>query len=117
MVKITGRKTSINVQRVMWAVAELGVEHTRVDAGGPFGGLDTQEYAAMNPNRLVPVIEDQGLVLWESNAICRYLCLLAGSDARGLYPAEPGARASVERWLDWQLTTLSPAARPSSTWA
>ena len=110
MVKITGRKTSINVQRVMWAVAELGVEHTRVDAGGPFGGLDTPEYAAMNPNRLVPVIEDQGLVLWESNAIVRYLSRTYGWGT--LSPSDEHQRATADQWMDWTNTTVYPDLMP-----
>src|SRR5690606_35536598 len=78
MLKVWGRKTSINVQKVMWAVGELGLPHQRIDAGGPFGGLDTPEFGKLNPNRLVPVIEDDGFVLWESNAIVRYLTAVHG---------------------------------------
>ena len=73
MITIWGRTTSSNVQTVMWAIAELGLEHERIDAGGPFGGLDTPEFAAMNPNRLVPVLRDGGQYLWESASIARYL--------------------------------------------
>ena len=69
MLKIWGRTNSINVQKVMWTVAELGVAHERIDAGGAFGKVDQPEYAAMNPNRLVPVLEDGSAVIWESNAI------------------------------------------------
>ena len=72
MITIWGRTTSSNVQTVMWAIAELGLEHERIDAGGPFGGLDTPEFAAMNPNRLVPVLRDGGEYLWESASIVRY---------------------------------------------
>ena len=73
MLKILGRKTSVNVQKVMWAVGELGLPHERVDLGGEFGGLDTPEYGALNPNRLVPTIDDDGFTLWESNTIVRHL--------------------------------------------
>jgi glutathione S-transferase len=73
MLKVYGRKTSVNVQKVMWAVGELGLPHSRADVGGPFGGTDTPEYGALNPNRLVPTIDDGGFTLWESAAIVRYL--------------------------------------------
>jgi glutathione S-transferase len=106
MLKITGRKTSINVQKVMWAAAELGVEHIRIDAGGPFGGLETADYAALNPNRLVPVIEDNGLVLWESNAIVRYLCRTYGWGT--LSPSDEHQRARADQWMDWSNSTLYP---------
>jgi glutathione S-transferase len=106
MLKITGRKTSINVQRVMWAVAELGQEHTRVDAGGPFGGLDTPEFGALNPNRLVPVLEDKDLVLWESNPIVRYLCRSYGWGT--LSPSDEHQRAKADQWMEWSNTTIYP---------
>jgi glutathione S-transferase len=106
MLKITGRKTSINVQKVMWAVAELGLEHTRIDAGGPFGGLDTPEYASLNPNRLVPVIEDNGFILWESNPIVRYLCRTHGWGT--LSPTDEHQRARADQWMEWANTTLYP---------
>lgn len=70
MITIWGRTTSSNVQTVMWAIAELGLEHERIDAGGPFGGLDTPEFAAMNPNRLVPVLRDGGEYLLISSRCC-----------------------------------------------
>jgi glutathione S-transferase len=83
----------------MWAVAELGLAHERIDAGGPFGVVDTPEYAALNPNRLVPVIDDGGFVLWESNAIVRYL---ADSYGRGsLAPEGRYAFARADQWMEW----------------
>jgi glutathione S-transferase len=104
MLKVYGRKTSVNVQKVMWAVAELGLPHTRADLGGPFGGLDTAEYTAMNPNRLVPVIDDQGFVLWESAAIVRYL---ADTYGRGsLAPEGRHTYARADQWMEWAGTTL-----------
>lgn len=104
MLKIWGRKTSVNVQKVMWAVAELGVAHERIDAGGPFGKTDTPEYGAMNPNRLVPVLEDDGMVLWESSAIVRYLANRYGKAS--LMPADFMGAAKADQWMDWSITTL-----------
>ena len=106
MLKIWGRNNSINVQKVMWTVAELGLEHQRIDAGGRFGQLDTPEYGALNPNRLVPVIEDGDVVVWESNAIVRYLAARYG--AGGLWPADPALRAQADKWMDWKITSLQP---------
>lgn len=104
MLKVWGRKTSVNVQKVMWAVGELGLPHERVDAGGPFGMVDTAEFAALNPNRLVPVIDDGGFVLWESNAIVRYL---ADSYGRGsLAPEGRYAFARADQWMEWANSTL-----------
>ena len=106
MLKVWGRNNSINVQKVMWTVAELGLEHQRIDAGGQFGGLDTPDYGTLNPNRLVPVLEDDGVVVWESNAIVRYLAARYGSG--GLWPADPARRAEADRWMDWKITSLQP---------
>lgn len=106
MLKIWGRDTSINVQKVLWLVHELNLEHERHDVGGAFGGLDTDEYLAKNPNRRIPTIEDGGLVLYESNAINRYL---AGKYASNdLWPADLAARAVLDQWMDWTLSTLYP---------
>lgn len=104
MLKVWGRRTSINVQKVMWTVGELGLPHQRFDYGGEFGKLDTPEYGAMNPNRLVPTIEDDGLVLWESNAIVRHLAQKYGRG--GLSPADEQSFAKADSWMDWSLTTL-----------
>ena len=106
MLKIWGRNNSINVQKVMWTVAELDLPHQRIDAGGAFGLLDTPTYGAKNPNRLVPVVEDGDLVLWESNAIVRYLAAKHG--AGRLWPEDPGQRALSDRWMDWTFTTIMP---------
>ena len=110
MLKIWGRTSSINVQKVMWTVAELGLAHERVDVGGPFGGLDGPDYAALNPNRLIPVVQDGTSVVWESNAVVRYLAARYG--AGGLWPEDPARRSLADRWMDWQLTTLQPAIGP-----
>ena len=87
MMKIWGRTSSINVQKVMWAVAELGLPHERIEAGGPFGGLDTADYAAMNPNRLIPVLQDGSDYVWESNTIVRYLAARYATGS--LWPEDP----------------------------
>jgi glutathione S-transferase len=91
----------------MWALAELGAAHERIDAGGPFGGLDTPEFAAMNPNRLVPVLRDEGEYIWESASIVRYLGARYGSEQ--FWPADPLKRAQLDQWSDWTKTTLVPA--------
>ncbi len=104
MLTIWGRANSINVQKVMWTVGELGLGHTRIDAGGAFGGLDTDEYAARNPHRRVPVIDDDGVIVWESNAIVRYLC--ARHAAGTLWATDPAERAMADRWMDWQAASL-----------
>ena len=104
MLTIWGRNNSINVQKAMWAVGELGLDHRRIDVGGAFGGLDQSDYAAKNPNRRIPTLEDDGLVVWESNAIVRYL---AGQHGAGtLWPEDPATRAIADQWMDWQQTTL-----------
>jgi glutathione S-transferase len=107
MLKVWGRRNSLNVQKAMWAIGELGLPHEHVDAGGPFGGLDTEEFGALNPNRRVPVIEDNGTVIWESHAIVRYLAAAYGLGT--LWPAEPLARALSDLWTDWTLADLQPA--------
>lgn len=111
MLKILGRKTSSNVMEALWLCAELGIEYDREDIGGPFGGNDTPEYLAKNPNGLVPTIEDDGFVLWESNAILRYL---AGKYGAGnpIWPDDPKARAEADKWMDWQLSTIAPQITP-----
>lgn len=111
MIQLLGRANSSNVWKPLWVLEELGLPYKRADAGMEHGVVDTPEYRALNPNGRVPSLRHEGVELWESNSICRYLCLLAGGDAKGLYPTAPGARASVDRWLDWQLSTLSPAER------
>lgn len=107
MLKIWGRKNSINVQKVMWTVGELGLAHERIDAGGPFGGLDSDEFRAMNPNARVPVIENDGITIWESQAIVRYLAAKFG--AGSLWPEDPGVRSQSDRWMDWTVADLQPA--------
>jgi glutathione S-transferase len=110
MLTIWGRATSSNVQKVLWTCEELAVPFERIDAGREFGLVGEDWYAAMNPNRLVPTVRDGELILWESNTVMRYLASRYGGEA--LHPAEPGARALVECWMDWQLSTLAPAIGP-----
>ena len=104
-VHIWGRLSSLNVRKVVWAAQETGVTFTRSDAGMAFGVVKTPEYLAMNPNALVPTLQDGELVLWESNVIVRYLCAKYG-DAE-LYPQDLAQRFDAERWMDWQQTTLN----------
>jgi glutathione S-transferase len=110
MLKIWGRTNSINVQKVMWAVAELGLPHERTDAGGAFGGLDTATYKSINPNSRVPTIDDNGVIVWESNTIVRYLAARYG--AGRLWPIDPAHRSEADRWMDWQQTTIAPDMFP-----
>jgi len=109
MLKIWGRLSSINVQKVVWCCDELGLKYERVDAGGTFGKTKTPEYLAMNPNSLVPVIEDEGFVLYESNAIVRYLA--AKHSAGKLWPEDLRKRADVDRWMEWLSTAWVPSMR------
>ena len=110
MLKIWGRMSSINVKKVVWTAQELGLDFQRTEAGGLFGVVKTPDYMALNPNSLVPVIEDGDYVLWESNVIVRYLC--ARHSPGELYPTDLHERFDAERWMDWQQTTLNPASRP-----
>jgi glutathione S-transferase len=87
----------------------MGVPYERIDAGGSFGVVKTPHYLALNPNALVPTIEDDGLVLWESNAIVRYLA--AKHAAGSLWPDDLKVRAEADRWMDWSTTTFWPALR------
>src|SRR5262249_56026508 len=105
MVTVWGRTNSVNVQKVMWALAELQVAHRRIDAGMAFGVVDTPEYRKLNPNGLVPTLEDGDLVLWESNAIVRYLYAQYG-------PSQSAAqRAAADKWMDWTTGRITPPLR------
>ena len=136
---IWGRMSSINVKKVVWTAQELGLEFQRTEAGGQFGVVTTHDYIRLNPNSTVPVLEDDGFVLWESNVIVRYLCakygaptlvasrtalLLEGAvpslgrpgasaySSGHLYPSDLRERFDAERWMEWQQTTVNPASRP-----
>jgi glutathione S-transferase len=107
MIRLWGRQSSINVQKVLWTLGEIGLPFERVDAGGRFGGLDTPEFLARNPHGRIPVMEDDGAIVWESNAIVRYLA--ARYSAGVLWPEDPAVRAAADGWMDWCATSLQPA--------
>ena len=115
MLRLWGRKSSINVQKVLWCLAELGFHEgegfERIDAGLHFGKNDTPDFLKMNPNGLVPILEDGNLVLWESNTIMRYLASQHNQNKR--FPTDIPAQYSSEKWLDWQLGTMWPVLRPA----
>lgn len=111
MLEIWGRKNSSNVVPVMWAIGELRLEHKRHNAGGSFGGLDTPEYAAMNPNRLVPTMRDNGFALWESQSIIRYLASVYGRGT--LMPEQVQDAAVADQWMEWSSGTAIPAYFPA----
>jgi glutathione S-transferase len=111
MLKVWGRNTSSNVQKVVWGLAEMGIPFERIDVGGAFGKTTEPFYLAMNPNSLVPTLEEEdGFTLWESNSVVRYLA--AKHAARVLEPADLKVRARAQMWMDWQLTVLAPAITP-----
>ena len=111
MIKIWGRNTSSNVQKVMWAIGEMKLPHQRIDVGGSFGKNNEPPYLAINPNGLVPTLEEEdGFTLWESNSIVRYLA--AKNADRTLEPADLKTRALAQKWMDWQLTVMGPAITP-----
>jgi len=110
MLKVWGRVNSINVQKVLWALAELEVAYDRVDAGMAFGVVNEAFYKKMNPNARVPTIDDEGFVLWESNAIVRYLAAKHGAGT--LWPTDLKVRADADRWMDWICNHLNPAITP-----
>jgi glutathione S-transferase len=111
VLRIWGRSNSINVQKVLWCCEELDIRYQRVDLGGPFGGNTEPEYLQLNPNGLVPTISDGGFVLWESNAIVRYLAAKHGMGT--LCSEDLAERADADRWMDWQMGTLWANFRPA----
>ena len=110
MLEIWGRKNSSNVIPVMWTVGELELEHLRHNIGGSFGGDDSEEYYKLNPNRLIPTMNDNGFVLWESMAITRYLCQRYGRGS--LWPVDPRQAALADQWMDWYKSCLAPNLMP-----
>jgi len=110
MLKIWGRNTSSNVQKVMWAIGEMTLPVERLDIGGPFGKNKEPAYLAMNPNGLVPTLEEEdGFTLWESNSILRYL---AAKHKSPLEPADLRVRADAQKWMDWQLSVAQAVILP-----
>ncbi|HYI30983.1 MAG TPA: glutathione S-transferase [Bradyrhizobium sp.] len=106
MLRVWGRRSSFNVQKVMWLAGELGLEHEHIDAGGSFGGLDAPDFLVMNPHGRVPVIRDGDATVWESHAILRYLAARYG--AGPFWSGDPAVRAVVDGWMDWSQTALQP---------
>ncbi|MBA1200668.1 glutathione S-transferase [Pseudomonas capeferrum] len=105
MIRILGRATSINVRKVLWTCAEIGISFEQEDWGTGFESTQTPEFLALNPNAMMPVIQDGDFTLWESNSIIRYLATRYGDTA--LYPVEARARAKVDQWIDWQASDLN----------
>ena len=110
MLKLWGRINSINVQKVLWALAELKIPYELTDAVLQFGVVNEPFYRRMNPNGRVPTIEDDGFALWESNAIVRYLAAKHGAGT--LWPDDLRQRADADRWMDWTTSTVAPAITP-----
>ncbi|HML28631.1 MAG TPA: glutathione S-transferase family protein [Hyphomicrobium sp.] len=106
MLKVWGRRNSFNVQKIMWLIGELDIPHEHIPAGGDFGGLTTPEFLAMNPHGRVPVIKDDGAVVWESHAILRYLAAQFGNGT--FWSGDAAKRALYEEWMDWMQTSLQP---------
>ncbi len=107
-ITLWGRRNSSNVRKVLWCAEEAGVAYTSIEVGGAFGGNDTPAYRALNPNAVVPTLQDGALVVWESNAIVRYL---AAQYAPALYPSSPAERAVGDRWMDWTTSTFASVFR------
>lgn len=107
MLTVFGRATSSNVQAVMWLIGELGLTHKRLDIGGSFGGNDSASFLAMNPMGRVPVVQDDQVTMFESQAILRYLA--ARHEAHGLWPADPAARAGIDQWMEWSKVNVAPS--------
>ena len=112
MMKVLGRSSSSNVQKVLWCAAELGldIEH-EPEYGGPFGNTDTPDYLAMNPNGLVPTFIEDDFILWESNAIVRYLGAAYGEGT--LWPTDPKVRAQADKWMEWHSSGVGEASFPA----
>ncbi|BEG74674.1 glutathione S-transferase family protein [Achromobacter xylosoxidans] len=111
---IWGRRSSFNVQKVLWLAGELGLAYEHVPAGGQFGLLDTPDFLRMNPHGRVPLLRDGDTVVWESHAILRYLAARHGADA--FWPADPARRARADGWMDWAQTALQPAFLAGVFW-
>jgi glutathione S-transferase len=106
MIEVWGRRSSSNVQKVIWALDEMGLEFSRHAAGGSFGGNRDPEYLKMNPNGLVPVLRDGDVTMFESNAIVRYLAARHGDGT--LRPKDAKSLAAAEQWMEWQNLNVVP---------
>lgn len=111
MLKIWSRRNSVNGKKALWCLEELGLPYERIEAGREHGVVNTLEYRALNPNGLIPTIDDDGFILWESHAIVRYLSAKHGVGT--LWPEDLRVRADADRWMDWAGQVLSPAMRPA----
>ena len=109
MLKIWGRTNSVNVKKALWCLEELGLPYERIDAGMQYGVVNTPEYREMNPNGLVPTMEEDGFVLWESHSIVRYLAAKYGKGV--LWPMDERTRALANQWMDWAFS-FQAAFRP-----
>ena len=109
MIKLLGRSSSINVRKVLWTLAELGAQYEHEEWGNDAMPLQSEYFIALNPNGMVPVLQHDGLTIWESNAICRYLA--ARFERYDLLPLAPAERVLVEQWMDWQATELNNSWR------
>jgi len=109
-IRLWGHPKSINVQKVLWALDELDLEFQGIDAGGKFGRVNDADYLTLNPNGLVPTLEDGNAAIWESNAILRYLAVKYG--AAPFLPADLAQRARADAWTDWYTTTFWANVRP-----
>jgi len=116
MLTVYGRATSSNVQFVMWTIAELGLDATRLDYGHVHGGLNTKAFKAMNPHGLIPVLRDGETIVWESAAIMRYLATRYG-DGGPFWPSDPGERAQVDMWAEWGKNAVAATFTGPIFWA
>ncbi|CAM3269222.1 MULTISPECIES: glutathione S-transferase family protein [Yersinia] len=107
MLTVWGRNNSTNVKKVLWCLEDLGIEYQQIDAGGKFGKLDDPNYRSLNPNGLIPCLQDGDFILWESNTIVRYIALKYGEKST-LYLADIQQRASAEKWMDWAQALAAP---------
>ncbi len=114
MIRLWGRRNSFNVQKVMWLLAELNLEFDLMPTGGAFGGLDDPAFRALNPHGKIPVLDDAGVVIWESHAILRYLAATYGQGS--FWADDPAVRARGDSWMDWAQTALQPAFHTGVFW-
>lgn len=104
MLTVWGRNNSTNVKKVLWCLEVLGIPYQRIDVGGQYGKLNDPQYRALNPNGLIPCLQDKDFILWESNTIVRYLAAQYGQNS--LYLADHHQRASAEKWMDWATSSV-----------